>query len=119
VRLGEQRLWLEAAVKAGVKLFFADEYVSDIRNPAYVAMPAQYVGDKIAVRAVLEERSKGGEICWTALNGGPFFDMCEWIFGSLHLWNRGSGWTLMVRRAHERACGLRYPESPGQDLRQR
>ncbi|KAF2492867.1 NAD(P)-binding protein [Lophium mytilinum] len=75
VRLDSQKLLLDAAIAAGVKLFFADEYVSDIRNPAYVAMPAQFVGDKIAVRAMLEERSAKGEISWTALNGGPFFDM--------------------------------------------
>jgi len=75
VRLESQKLLLDAAITAGVKLFFADEYVSDIRNPAYLAMPAQFVGDKIAVRAMLEERSAKNEISWTALSGGPFFDM--------------------------------------------
>lgn len=77
MRLAAQRALVDAAVDAGVKLFFADEFVADITAPQYVAMPASYVGDKIAVRAYLEERAGRGEIGWVALNGGPFFDMCE------------------------------------------
>lgn len=33
------------------------------------------MGDKIRVRAYLDEKSKAGEIAYMALNGGPFFDM--------------------------------------------
>ncbi|EKG18759.1 NmrA-like protein, partial [Macrophomina phaseolina MS6] len=79
VKLDAQRILIDACIDAGVRLFFADEFVSNILAPQYMAMPASFVGDKIAVRAYLEEKAREGRICWTALNGGPFFDM--WLLG--------------------------------------
>ncbi|KAF4304740.1 NmrA-like protein [Botryosphaeria dothidea] len=122
VRLAAQRALVDAAVDAGVKLFFADEFVADITAPQYVAMPASYVGDKIAVRAYLEERAGRGEIGWVALNGGPFFDM--WVRGGpagFDLKNKkatiyGTGnnlvcWTLLEHIATAAHAILRDPAS--------
>ena len=39
--------------------------------------PTEFVGDKVEVRKYLEENARKGKIAWTALNGGPFFDMCK------------------------------------------
>jgi hypothetical protein len=35
------------------------------------------VGEKLRVREYLEEKAAAGQMAWTALNGGPFFDLCE------------------------------------------
>ena len=72
-----QRLLIDAAIEAGVKLFFASEYSADIMGPLYQRFPTQVVGDKVKIRQYLMEKAASGEIAYTALNGGPFFDMCE------------------------------------------
>jgi hypothetical protein len=65
-----------------VKLFVADEYAGDIMSDHYKIFPTEIIGEKRRVREYLEEkvgkdadRDKEG-MKWTALNGGPFFDMC-------------------------------------------
>lgn len=68
---------IDGAVAAGVKLFFASEFASDIMSPYFAKFPPLFVGDKIRVRGYLEERVGSGEIAWTVPNGGPFFDMYE------------------------------------------
>jgi putative NADH-flavin reductase len=77
VKLSSQKLIIEAAIKAGVSLYFADEFVSNILNPGFGLFPTEFVGEKIEVRKYLEQKASNGEIAFTALNGGPFFDMCQ------------------------------------------
>lgn len=72
-----QKMVIDAAIEAGVKLFFASEYSADIMGPLYQRFPTQVVGDKVKIRRYLMEKAAAGEIAYTALNGGPFFDMCE------------------------------------------
>jgi hypothetical protein len=76
-KFDQQKLLIDASVEAGVKLFFASEYSGNIASPQYRLLPTQFVGDKLRVREYLEEKAAAGQIAWTALNGGPFFDMCE------------------------------------------
>ena len=52
--------------------------MGDISSPIYGRMPTSYVGDKRGVRGYLEGLSGEGKMNWMALNGGPFFDMCEY-----------------------------------------
>lgn len=66
---------IDAAIAAGVKLFFADEYVGNIDSAQYARMPENLVGAKRRIRKYLQEKAVEGKIGWTALNGGPFFDM--------------------------------------------
>lgn len=68
---------IDAAIEAGVKLFFASEFVADVMSPHYQIFETHFAGDKIKVRKYLEEKAAAGNIAWTALNGGPFFDMCK------------------------------------------
>ncbi|KAI9746940.1 MAG: hypothetical protein M1835_002313, partial [Candelina submexicana] len=70
-----QKLLIDAAIEAGVKLFFASEFVGDVLSAHYEIFPKEWVGEKVRVRRYLEEKAREGQICWTALNGGPFFDM--------------------------------------------
>ena len=68
---------IDNAAAAGVKLFFASKFASDIVSPHFAKFLPLFVGDKIRARGYLEKRVGRGEIAWTAPNGGPFFDMCE------------------------------------------
>ena len=76
-KFDQQKLLIDASVEAGVKLFFASEYSGNIVSPHYRVLPTQFVGEKLRVREYLEEKAAAGQMAWTALNGGPFFDMCE------------------------------------------
>lgn len=75
-KFATQKLLIDAAIEAGVQLFFASEYSADIMGPHYQRFPTQIVGDKVKIRQYLMEKADAGEIAYTALNGGPFFDMC-------------------------------------------
>jgi len=69
------KLIIDAAVAAGVKLFFANEFVGHIDSPQYRRLPEAFVGAKFRIREYLRELAAAGKIAWTSLNGGPFFDM--------------------------------------------
>ncbi|KAF9641289.1 NmrA-like protein [Lasiodiplodia theobromae] len=86
-----QKLLIDAAVAAGVKLFLPSEFVANIMTPQYAVFPPSYVGDKVELRKYLMGLAAEGKICWTALNGGPFFDM--WLLGG------PAGFDLAARKA--------------------
>lgn len=71
------KLIIDAAVAAGVKFFFANEFVANITSEQFRRLPEAFAGAKLRIRQYLEKLGKEGEISWTGLNGGPFFDMCE------------------------------------------
>lgn len=72
-KFAPQKLLIDAAIEAGVKLFFAREFASNVLSPHYEVFPPQFVGDKVKVRKYLEKKAPAGEIAYTALNGGSFF----------------------------------------------
>lgn len=74
------KLIIDAAIEAGVKFFFANEFVGYVTREQYIRLPETFVGAKYRMRKYLEELGKNGEIKWTSLNGGPFFDMCKIFF---------------------------------------
>ncbi|KAJ4312041.1 hypothetical protein N0V94_007647 [Neodidymelliopsis sp. IMI 364377] len=69
------KLIIDAAVAAGVKFFFANEFVGYVTSPQFRRLPEAFAGAKIRIREYLEELATAGKIAWTSLNGGPFFDM--------------------------------------------
>ncbi|KAJ4992903.1 NmrA-like family protein [Stagonosporopsis vannaccii] len=69
------KLIIDAAVEAGVKFFFTNEFVGHIDSPQYRRMPEAFVGAKFRIREYLRELAVAGKLTWTSLNGGPFFDM--------------------------------------------
>ncbi|KAL9035164.1 MAG: hypothetical protein Q9214_006714, partial [Letrouitia sp. 1 TL-2023] len=79
----------------GVKLFFASEFIADITSERYKLFPTEIVGDKPRIRHYLEEKAAEGKMAWTALNGGPFFDI-----------------TSDVDRGREDDTGLTHPLHP-------
>ncbi|KAI9774515.1 MAG: hypothetical protein M1840_002762 [Geoglossum simile] len=86
-----QRRVIDAAVTAGVKVYFASEFVADILSPLFARMPTEVVGDKVESRQYLEKLAKEGKIHWMAINGGPFFDM--WLMKGV------AGFDLQDRKA--------------------
>jgi len=79
------KLIIDAAVAAGVKLFFANEFVGEITHEAFRRLPEAFVGGKCRIREYLEGLGKEGKMAWTSLNGGPFFDMCMLVSNYLSL----------------------------------
>jgi nucleoside-diphosphate-sugar epimerase len=71
------KLIIDAAVAAGVKLYFANEYVGNVEREQYKRLPEAFVGAKVRTRAYLQELAKEGKLHWTGLTTGPFFDMCK------------------------------------------
>ncbi|PVH99161.1 NAD(P)-binding protein [Periconia macrospinosa] len=69
------KLIIDAAVAAGVRFYFANEFVGNIKSEQFIRMPESNVGAKPRIREYLEELGRQETIQWTALNGGPFFDM--------------------------------------------
>jgi hypothetical protein len=69
------KLIVDAAVAAGVKFFFANEFVGYVTSEQYRRLPEAFVGSKIRLREYLGKIAAEGKISWTSLNGGPFFDM--------------------------------------------
>lgn len=67
---------IDAAVAAGVKFFFANEFVGNVESEQFKRLPESAAGAKRRVREYLSQLAAEGKIAWTALNGGPFFDMC-------------------------------------------
>jgi hypothetical protein len=71
-------LIIDASVAAGVRFFFANEYVADITCEQSRRLPESHAGAKFRIREYLKELGIAGKITWTSLNGGPFFDMCTY-----------------------------------------
>ncbi|CAN9181988.1 unnamed protein product [Alternaria alternata] len=69
------KLIIDAAVAAGVKFFFANEFVGDITRKEFTRLPEAFVGSKCRIREYLEELGREKKMAWSSLNGGPFFDM--------------------------------------------
>lgn len=70
---------IDAAVAAGVKFFFANEFVGNVGSEQFRRLPEVAAGAKVRVREYLAGLASEGKMAWTALNGGPFFDMCMYF----------------------------------------
>lgn len=109
-KFNQQKVLIDASIDAGVKLFFASEYSGNILSPHYRLLPTQFVGEKLLVREYLEAKAAVGQIAWTAINGGPFFDMCKLdvpLHGSGLSFTKHSG-IDHLSRAYGRTCGIRH-----------
>lgn len=65
-----------------MKLFFANEFVGNVRSPRYNRLPEGFVGAKARIRGELERMGGRGEMGWVGLNGGAFMDMCMYLLSS-------------------------------------
>ena len=67
----QQRL-VEAAIKANVKRFIPSEFGSDTTNPKTAGLAV--FADKVALQKLLAEEAAKGNITYTNIYNGPFFD---------------------------------------------
>jgi hypothetical protein len=115
------KLIVDAAVTAGVKFFFANEFVGYVTSKQYKRLPEAFVGAKVRIREYLGKLAEEGKISWTSLNGGPFLDM--WLMkgpAGFHLSKRhariyGTGdnplfWTPLSTMALASKNMLRNPQ---------
>lgn len=115
------KLIIDAAIAAGVKFFFANEFVGYVTSEQFKRMSEAYAGAKLRIRKYLEGLATEGKITWASLNGGPFFDM--WLMkgpAGIDIKNRrariyGTGdnplfWTPLPIMAVAVANMLRNPE---------
>ncbi|KAL9623661.1 MAG: hypothetical protein Q9160_002117 [Pyrenula sp. 1 TL-2023] len=81
VKFASQKLLIDAAIVARVRLIVPSEYVADIMSEQYGRFPDAVVGEKRQVRHYLEEnlgeddQGSRSETKWVSVNGGPFWDM--------------------------------------------
>ncbi|KAF1925756.1 NAD(P)-binding protein [Didymella exigua CBS 183.55] len=66
------KLIIDAAVAAGVKFFFANEFVGYIDSPQFRRLPEVLAGAKFRIREYLRKLAVSGDIAWTSLNGAGF-----------------------------------------------
>jgi hypothetical protein len=115
------KLIVDAAVAAGVKFFFANEFVGYVTSEQYMRLPEAFVGSKVKIREYLGKLATEGKMQWTSLNGGPFFEM--WLMrgpagfdvANRHACIYGTGnnpllWTPLSTIALAAANMLRNPE---------
>ncbi|KAF2257081.1 isoflavone reductase family protein-like protein CipA [Trematosphaeria pertusa] len=69
--LADQQKLIDAAIAAGVKRFLPSEYGSDTANPKVLELVPVF---QAKVGTVKYLQSKEGEISWTSVITGPFFD---------------------------------------------
>lgn len=83
MRIASQKLLIDAAISAHVRLIVPSEYVADIMSEQFGRFPESVIGEKRQVRAYLEANIGAGdqalrsETKWVSVNGGPFWDMCK------------------------------------------
>jgi putative NADH-flavin reductase len=78
-RLATEKIWMEAALNAGVKRIVPSEYSTNLETEAAKTLPI--VTDKLAIRKYVQDLTSSGKIDWTSVNNGPFFLSWLWLSG--------------------------------------
>ncbi|TVY82386.1 putative pinoresinol-lariciresinol reductase [Lachnellula suecica] len=77
--LATEKVWMDAAVSAGVKRIVLSEYSTNLETKLSQALPI--VKDKLEIRKYAETLGSSGKIGWSSVNGGPFFVPFIWTSG--------------------------------------
>ncbi|KAH7006806.1 isoflavone reductase [Ilyonectria destructans] len=72
IAAGDQQVFIDAAIAAGVKRFFPSEFGPPSRDPKFAALNPYVLPPKAATVDYL--RAKESQISWTSLVTGAFFD---------------------------------------------
>ena len=78
-RLATDKIWMTAAVSAGVKRIVPSEFSTNLETELSRKLPI--VKDKIKIRKYVENLGEEGKIEWTSINNGPFFLPMIWLSG--------------------------------------
>ena len=92
---------VDSAAAAGVKLFFASEFASNVMSPHFAKFPPLFIGDKIRARGYLEKKvGRGGGLRGRRRTEGRFLTCVSFAAFSLFIsfaWS-GLGWLVGVVR---------------------
>lgn len=92
--VGQQRTIIDAAVKAGVKLFFPSEFGHDTRNQrAAELLPGFVCKTKRGIVQYLQSKEDAG-LKWTAFVTGPVFEMCVHLIYFTLLYFTFTAWNV-------------------------
>lgn len=92
--VGQQRTIIDAAVKAGVKLFFPSEFGHDTRNQrAAEPLPEFVCKTKRGIVQYLQSKEDAG-LKWTAFVTGPVFEMCVHLIYFTLLYFTFTAWNV-------------------------
>lgn len=80
-RLATDKIWMNAAIAAGVKRIVPSEYSTNLENKLAQKLPI--VTDKVEIRKYVEELAASGKIEWSSVNNGPFFVPWLWLTGNI------------------------------------
>lgn len=78
-KLETERVWMDAAVDAGVKRIMPSEFSTNLETQLSRQLPI--VKDKLEIRKYVEELATAGKVEWTTVNNGPFFLNFIWTNG--------------------------------------
>jgi hypothetical protein len=78
-RLATDKIWMNAAISAGVKRIVPSEFSSNLENNLSRKLPI--VLDKIEIRKYVEKLAEDGKVEWTSVNNGPFTIPFIWLSG--------------------------------------
>lgn len=78
-RLSSDKIWMQAAIAAGVKRVVLSEFSTNIDNEKSKRLPI--VKDKVEIREYVESLAEEGKIEWTSINNGPFLIPQIWTAG--------------------------------------
>lgn len=93
-RLASDKIWMNAAISAGVKRIIPSEFSSNLETKLSQALPI--VTDKIEIRKYVEDLASSGKIEWTSVNNGPFLLPFVWLSGWM-----GTGLSSKVTTLHD------------------
>jgi len=77
--LATEKIWMDAAVSAGVKRIVLSEYSTNMDNEKSQTLPI--IQDKLKIRKYAEELGSSGKIGWSSVNNGPFLVPFVWTSG--------------------------------------
>jgi hypothetical protein len=71
-QIGDQKSYVDAALKAGVKRFIPSEFGGDTRNDEFNKALPLFAGKKSVIEYLKTKESEG--LSWTGIFSGPFYD---------------------------------------------
>lgn len=93
-RLASDKIWMNAAISAGVKRIVPSEFSTNLETKLSQALPI--VTDKIEIRKYVEDLASSGKIEWTSVSNGPFLLPFVWLSGWM-----GTGLSSKVTTLHD------------------
>ncbi|KAF8858179.1 NAD(P)-binding protein [Acephala macrosclerotiorum] len=80
-RLVTDKIWMNAAINAGVKRIIPSEYSTNLENKRAQKLPIIF--HKLEIRKYVEGLANEGKVEWSSVNNGPFMVPFLWLSGAM------------------------------------